>query len=204
MRFSIWPTYSDPWDEIVSLVRHCEETGWDGVYFADHFMPNTADGAPADGPAHECWATLAGLAVAVPRLRLGSLVSGNTYRHPAVLAKMATTIDHLSGGRVVLGIGAGWQENEHRAYGIPLPPVRERLDRLDESCQVILGLLRQPRTTFAGRYYQLTDAPSTPSRCSGGSRSCSAAAASSARCASPPPMPTSGTRGPIPRPWPTS
>jgi F420-dependent oxidoreductase-like protein len=151
-----------PWDDIVSLARHCEQTGWDGVWFADHFMPNKPDGRPSGGPTHEAWSVLAALGAAVPRLRLGPLVSGNTYRHPAVLAKMAATVDHISSGRVVLGLGAGWQVNEHDAYGIELPSVKERLDRLDEACQVVLGLLRQPRTTFAGEHYVLRDAPLAP------------------------------------------
>jgi F420-dependent oxidoreductase-like protein len=162
MRFSIWPNLSEPWEEVVDLVRHCEATGWDGVYYADHFMPNTDDGAPADGPVLECGAVLAGLAASVPRLRIGSLVVGNTYRHPAVLANMAATIDHISGGRFVLGLGAGWQANEHEAYGIPLFDVKERLDRFDEACQIVTSLLRQRRTTVAGTYYQVTDAPCDP------------------------------------------
>ena len=162
MRFSIWPSPARPWDEVLELTRHCEQTGWDGVYIADHFMPNTADGSVADGPIHECWTTLAGLAAAVPRLRLGSLVSGNTYRHPAVLANMAATIDHISGGRLLLGIGAGWQVNEHEAFGIDLPAPRERLDRFEEACAVITGMLRDDRTTVAGRHYRVTDAPCDP------------------------------------------
>lgn len=162
MRFSIWPSPARPWDEVLELTRHCEQTGWDGVYIADHFMPNTADGSVADGPIHECWTTLAGLAAAVPRMRLGSLVSGNTYRHPAVLANMAATIDHISGGRLLLGIGAGWQVNEHEAFGIELPAPRERLDRFEEACAVITGMLRDDRTTVAGRHYRVTDAPCDP------------------------------------------
>jgi alkanesulfonate monooxygenase SsuD/methylene tetrahydromethanopterin reductase-like flavin-dependent oxidoreductase (luciferase family) len=90
------------------------------------------------------------------------LVTGNTYRHPAVLAKMAATVDHISEGRLVLGLGAGWQENEHEAYGIDLPEVRERLARLEEACQVIRLLHTQERSNFEGRFYQLVDAPCEP------------------------------------------
>ena len=118
MRFSIWPSSAHSWDEILTLARHAEATGWDGVYIADHFMPNSED---VSGPMQEALTVLAGLAAAVPRVRLASLVFGNTYRHPAVLAKSAVTIDHISGGRFALGLGAGWQENEHDAYGIELP-----------------------------------------------------------------------------------
>jgi len=89
-------------------------------------------------------------------------VTGNTYRHPAVLAKMAATIDHMSGGRVVLGLGAGWQENEHRAYGIPFPSLAERLDRLEEACRVITLLRTDRRASFRGTHYQLAEAPLEP------------------------------------------
>jgi F420-dependent oxidoreductase-like protein len=163
MRFSIWPGSSRPWDEILELARHCDAAGWHGVWFADHFMPNTGpDGPPDDGPILECWAALTGLAAGTERLRIGSLVCGNTYRHPALLANVAAGVDHVSHGRVVLGIGAGWQVNEHRAYGIELPPVKERLDRFEEAVQIVRGLLRQPRTTFEGRHYRISDAPNQP------------------------------------------
>jgi alkanesulfonate monooxygenase SsuD/methylene tetrahydromethanopterin reductase-like flavin-dependent oxidoreductase (luciferase family) len=96
------------------------------------------------------------------RLRIGSLVSGNLYRHPAVVANAAATIDRISGGRFIVGLGAGWQRNEHAAYGIDLLDVGPRLDRLDEACVVITSLLRQPRTTFSGNHYRITDAPCDP------------------------------------------
>jgi F420-dependent oxidoreductase-like protein len=162
MRFSIWPRPDRPWDEVVELTRHAEASGWDGVYFADHFMPNTEDGSPADGPMLECWAVVAALAAAVPRLRLGTLVCANTYRHPALLANIAATVDQIAGGRLVLGLGGGWQVNEHRAYGIELDPPRRRLDRLAEACQIVTGLLRERRTTVSGSHYQVTDAPCDP------------------------------------------
>ncbi|MGH9137303.1 MAG: TIGR03560 family F420-dependent LLM class oxidoreductase [Acidimicrobiales bacterium] len=162
MRFSIWPSPMRPWAEVLDLVQHCEATGWDGAYYADHFMPNSVDGAPQDGPTLECWAVVAGLAAAVPRLRVGTLVCGNTYRHPAVLANIAAAVDHVSGGRLILGLGAGWQVNEHAAYGIDLPPVRERLDRFEEACEIVVGLLRDQRTTFTGTHYTVTDAPNDP------------------------------------------
>jgi F420-dependent oxidoreductase-like protein len=162
MRFSIWPRPDRPWEEVLELTRHAEATGWDGVYFADHFMPNTEDGSPEDGPILECWAVVAGLAAAVPRLRLGTLVCGNTYRHPAVLANIAATVDQVSGGRLVLGLGAGWQVNEHNAYGLPLGTPKERLDWFEDACQIVTGLLRERRTTVDGRRYQVTDAPCDP------------------------------------------
>jgi F420-dependent oxidoreductase-like protein len=163
MRFSVWPNMHQSWEDTLRVARHAEATGWDGVWFADHFMPN----APLDddatlGPTDECFTTLAALAAAVPRVRLGSLVAGNTYRHPAVLAKMATTIDRISDGRFVLGIGAGWQENEHEAYGIEFFDVPTRLKRLDEACQVIRSLVDNARTDLEGRHYHLHGAPLEP------------------------------------------
>jgi F420-dependent oxidoreductase-like protein len=159
MRFSYWPGAGQPWEEILRASQHAESTGWDGVWFADHFVPSLGD---IGGPTHECWTVLAGLAAAVPRVRIGSIVAGNTYRNPAVLAKQAATVDHISGGRLVLGLGAAWQENEHLAYGIPFPGTKERLDRLDEACAVITSLFREERSSFSGRYYQLVDAPLAP------------------------------------------
>src|SRR5688500_6671732 len=129
MRFSVWPSPNSPWSDILDSARHAEATGWDGVWFADHFMPNQED---TSGPTLEAWTVIAGLAASVPRVRIGTLVTGNTYRHPAVLAKMAAGVDIISNGRLVLGIGSGWQENEHAAYGIPFYTVGSRLRRLAE------------------------------------------------------------------------
>lgn len=162
MRFSIWPTAAQSWQNVIEIAAHCEQTGWDGVYFPDHFMPNGPDATPRDGNTLECWSVVAALAAAVPRVRLTTLVSSVTFRHPAVLANIAATIDQISGGRLTLGVGAGWQLNEHAAYGLPLGGVRERLDRFEEAVQVLRSLLREPRTTFDGQYYQLADAPNQP------------------------------------------
>jgi F420-dependent oxidoreductase-like protein len=159
MRFSFWPGAGNPWTELVEVCRHAERTGWDGIWFADHFMPNAAE---TTGPVAESMTTLAGLAALVPRVRLGTLVIGNTYRNPAVLAKMAANVDIISGGRLILGIGAGWQENEHAAYDIPFYTAGGRLRRLDEAVQIIKSLLENEHTTFEGRYYALKDAPLAP------------------------------------------
>jgi F420-dependent oxidoreductase-like protein len=162
MRFSIWPAPTRRWEEILELAHHGEATGWDGVYFADHFMPNDETGRPVDGDTLECWSVLAGLAATVPRVRLAPLVTSVTYRHPALLANIASAVDQISGGRLLLGVGAGWQENEHRAYGMALGSVKERLDRFEEACEVLLSLLREPRTTYAGDHYRLHHAPNQP------------------------------------------
>ncbi|WP_421120432.1 LLM class flavin-dependent oxidoreductase [Aquihabitans daechungensis] len=160
MRFSFWISTQHTWDETLDLASHAEATGWEGLWVADHFMPN--DDTALDQPMHEALALLAALAVAVPRVRIGSLVLGNTYRHPAVVAKAAATIDQISGGRLVLGIGAGWQENEHARYGIPLGTVPERLDWFEEACEAIVSLRDHPRSTVTGQRYQLDDAPLEP------------------------------------------
>lgn len=159
MRFSFWPNPSQPYSDVLALAKHVEQTGWDGFWYADHFMPNAED---TSAPWPEAWTTLSAIAASVPRLRMGTLVTGNTYRHPAVLAKMAATLDHISGGRVVLGLGAGWQENEHQQYGLDFYDVPERLARLDEACQVINALFAPGKANFSGRYYQLSDATLEP------------------------------------------
>jgi F420-dependent oxidoreductase-like protein len=159
MRFSFWINNAQPTDDILAAASHAEATGWDGVYVVDHFMPNAED---TSGPMHEGWMLVSALAALVPRVTIGVLVTGNTYRHPAVLAKMAATADHISGGRIILGLGAGWQENEHRAYGIEFSTVGGRLSRLEEACEVITSLYANAQTTFDGRYYQLADAPLEP------------------------------------------
>jgi alkanesulfonate monooxygenase SsuD/methylene tetrahydromethanopterin reductase-like flavin-dependent oxidoreductase (luciferase family) len=125
-------------------------------------MPNTEDGAVADGDTHECWAVLPALAAMTSRIRLGSLVSPTSVHHPALLANRIATIDHISNGRAVLGLGAGWQINEHRAYGIELAPPGERVGRFDESIQIVRSLLDEQRTTFDGRYFTITDAACAP------------------------------------------
>src|SRR6202035_4421990 len=115
------------------------------------------------GPCLEGWTTLTALAQATKRLRLGTLVTGIHYRHPAVLANMAAALDVISDGRLELGIGAGWNEEESGAYGIELGSPRERSDRFEEACEVLVGLLGPEATTsFTGRYYRLTDAPWAP------------------------------------------
>jgi len=159
MRFSFWPNPSQSFADVIALAKHVERTGWDGIWYADHFMPNAPD---TSAPWPEAWMTLAAIGAQVPRVRIGTLVVGNTYRHPTVLAKMAATLDHITGGRVVLGLGAGWQENEHKQYGIPFYTTGERLGRLDEACQVIKSLFSEPKSNFNGKYYQLTDASLEP------------------------------------------
>jgi F420-dependent oxidoreductase-like protein len=131
------------------------ESGWN----FDHFYPIRGD---SHGDCLEGWSLLAALAQATRRLRLGTLVTGIHYRHPAVLANMAATIDIISGGRLELGLGAGWNVEESGAYGIELGSPGERSDRFEEGCEVILSLLSAETTTFSGKYYQLTEARCEP------------------------------------------
>jgi F420-dependent oxidoreductase-like protein len=147
---------------VLEIVQACDDAEWYGAYFADHFMPNDLGGEPLDGPVLECWAVMAGLAAATHQLRIGSLVCGNLYRHPAVVAKAAATVDHISGGRFVLGVGAGWQVNEHAAYGIDLLDTKPRLDRFEAACAVITSLLREQRTTLEADIYRITNASCDP------------------------------------------
>ena len=160
MRFGVFTSLmGQTWPGVLELWQHLESTGWDTACVSDHFMPNTRE---REGGVLEAWSTLSALAAVVPRMRIGTIVLGNTYRHPAVVAKMAAQVDIISGGRLLFGIGAAWQRNEHEAYGIPFYTMRERLERLDEACTVIRLLWTERRSNFNGRYYQLADAPLDP------------------------------------------
>ncbi len=125
-------------------------------------MPNTGDETPARGDTYECWALLPALAAVTERVRIGTLVSPTSVHHPALLAKRAATIDRLSGGRMVLGLGAGWQVNEHLAYGIDLEPPGPRVSRFAEAIGIIRSMLSQDATTVRGEFYTVTDAPCDP------------------------------------------
>ena len=159
MKFSGWPATDTAWPGLLQSCQHLAATGWDGIWIADHFMENAS---PNRGHTQEAWTVLAALAALVPRLRLGTLVTGNTYRNPAVLAKQAAQVDVISGGRLVLGIGAGWQENEHTAYDIPYFTVAGRLGRLEEAVQIIRSLFDNQHTNFQGKYYSISEAPLEP------------------------------------------
>lgn len=161
MRFAIktrpehqtWDEMRDVWvaaDEIELF-----ESAWNW----DHFYPLSGDMA---GPNYEAWTMLAAMAQATQRIRLGCQVTGMIYRHPAVLANMAATVDVISGGRLELGVGAGWNQMECDAYGIELPPLKERFDRFDEGVEVMLALLTEPVANFSGTYFKLTEARCEP------------------------------------------
>ena len=158
MRFGFWPNPRSNYEDTAVLCSHAEAIGYDGVWLADHFLPDEDELIAV----HESWITMAALARDVPRVRLGTLVTGNTYRHPAVLANMASTLDNLSDGRMVLGLGSGWQQNEHEAYGIQFGTAATRLRMLDEACQVIQGLFAYDHFDFSGEFYKLQRAPLEP------------------------------------------
>ncbi|WP_410592384.1 LLM class F420-dependent oxidoreductase [Amycolatopsis sp. lyj-23] len=161
MRFAIKTSpQNTEWADMLAVWQAADEielfeSGWT----FDHFYPIFSD---STGPCLEGWVTLTALAQATKRLRLGTLVSGIHYRHPALLANMAATLDIVSGGRLEIGIGAGWNEEESGAYGMELGSVKERSDRFEEACEVLVGLLTQETTTFRGEHYQLTDARCEP------------------------------------------
>jgi alkanesulfonate monooxygenase SsuD/methylene tetrahydromethanopterin reductase-like flavin-dependent oxidoreductase (luciferase family) len=136
-----------------------EDLGFDHAWLVDHLVDT--DGPP-EHPCLEAWTLLAAIAARTKRIRLGVLVTSNTFRHPAVLLKEAVTVDHISGGRLILGLGSGWHDDEHRRYGIDLPEPAERVDRFAEAVEMISLLMSQPRTTFHGQHYRLDDAPLEP------------------------------------------
>ena len=162
MKFSLWPGNDRAPADLLDEVRAADAAGWHGVWLADHYMPNTADATPARGDTYECWGLLPALAAVTERVRIGTLVSPTTVHHPALLAKRAATIDRLSGGRMVLGLGAGWQVNEHHAYGIDLLPPGKRVTKFEEAITIVRALLSQDSVTFHGEFFQVTDAPCDP------------------------------------------
>ena len=154
------PPQHGRWADFLEVWRVADDMDvFESAWTMDHFYPLTP---PIEGPHLESWAVLAAMAQATKRLRLGCMVNGMHYRHPAITANAAATIDHISGGRFNLGLGAGWYEVESKAYGIELGSLRERFDRFDEGLEVIVSLLGNELTTFKGRYYHLTDARCEP------------------------------------------
>jgi F420-dependent oxidoreductase-like protein len=150
------------WPELLRIWRYLDDSPFESAWTMDHLVPGRTQGE-SNGPCLEGWTLLAALAQATRRLRLGCMVTGVTYRHPVVLAKIATTVDIISNGRLEFGIGAAWHDFEHRAYGIPFYTMKERQDRLEEALQVIKLLwTASAPVSFNGKHYQLEDAPFLP------------------------------------------
>jgi alkanesulfonate monooxygenase SsuD/methylene tetrahydromethanopterin reductase-like flavin-dependent oxidoreductase (luciferase family) len=158
LSFGIQTIPNRPYADLVARWRDCEALGFDSVWLPDHFVPTFR----RELPLFEAWTLLAGLTTVTSRIRVGVLVSCNTFRHPALLAKQATTVDHVSGGRLELGLGAGWVEFEHHMFGLRYPDDAERVAMFREAVEVVDRLLRNDVTSFDGVHYQLHEAPFRP------------------------------------------
>ena len=155
----IEPQFGFDYITIEKIALNAEKIGFDSIWSSDHlFLHDKAE----EINCMEAWTLLSALASKTNKLRLGTLVTCNSYRYPSILAKIASTVDSISNGRLEFGIGAGWKEIEYKAYGIPFPSVKERFDRLEEALQIIKLLWTEPKVTFTGRYYSIKDAFSAP------------------------------------------
>jgi F420-dependent oxidoreductase-like protein len=163
--FQVWGQYV-AWPELMAIGHEIDEAGFDELWSNDHFLPQASGGVGAQGelagPVFEGWSILFGWAAVTRRVRMGCLVSGAGYRSPALLVKMATALDHATGGRAALGLGAGWFEREHRAFGFDFPALRERLDRLAEAGAICRGLLNGRSVTFEGTWFSTDAAQNDP------------------------------------------
>jgi F420-dependent oxidoreductase-like protein len=161
IRFGIQsPQQQAQWADLRSLWQKADMWGYDSLWVFDHFYPIM--GADPAGPCMEGWTALSALSQQTSRARIGALVNGNLYRNPCITAKMAATLDHLSGGRFVLGIGAGWYELEHSSFGVDFKTIGGRLRALDEACQIIKGMFTGDKFSLHGRHYNVTDAVCSP------------------------------------------
>jgi len=151
----IEPQYGFTYEMIRKIAESCETLGFESIWVSDHFfMTDDSIGIPC----LDCWTTLTALARDTKKLRMGAMVSSQSYRNPALMAKVATTIDHLSNGRLYFGIGAGWKEVEYRAYGYPFPKPAVRIRQLDEMIQIVKKMWTEDKPTFKGRYYRIEEA----------------------------------------------
>ncbi|MGH2819948.1 MAG: LLM class flavin-dependent oxidoreductase, partial [Actinomycetota bacterium] len=147
------------WKQWQALAVACEESGLEGLFRSDHYL---SVGGHAERGSLDAWTTLAGLAAQTERIRLGTMVSPATFRHPSALAKSVVTVDHISGGRVELGLGAGWHEAEHRAYGFPFAGAPTRLEVLGEQLEIVRGAWDEGPFEFDGRHYRLEGLDALP------------------------------------------
>src|SRR6478672_10239886 len=162
LRIFTEPQQGATYDDLLAVARAAEDLGFSGFFRSDHYLHMGGDGGA--GPT-DAWTTLAGLARETSTIRLGTLVTSATFRLPGPLAVQVAGVDQMSGGRVELGLGTGWFEAEHTAYGIPFPPLRERFERLAEQLEIVTGLWSTPageRFSFSGTYYTVVDSPALP------------------------------------------
>lgn len=157
-RFGICTDQNMTWEKTVQRWQLFERLGFESAWLCDHLVQPSRP----QGPYFEAWSLLAGLAARTRTIRIGVLVTSNTFRHPSVLAKSAVTVDHISDGRLEVGLGAGWYEPEHRMFGVPFPDTKELVSRFQEAVQVVDLLLREDTSSFEGTYYQLREARSRP------------------------------------------
>jgi alkanesulfonate monooxygenase SsuD/methylene tetrahydromethanopterin reductase-like flavin-dependent oxidoreductase (luciferase family) len=158
LHFGICTDQNMPWDKTVERWRFFEELGYDSAWNCDHIIQPSRP----TGPYFEAWTQLAGLAAMTKKIRIGVLVTSNTFRHPVILAREAVTVDHISNGRLEVGLGAGWYEPEHQMFGITFPETKELVGRFKEAVEVVDLLLREDTSSYEGRYYQLRNATSRP------------------------------------------
>jgi F420-dependent oxidoreductase-like protein len=157
--FKVWAQEAT-WEQLREAWIEADRGGfWDMVWLNDHLYPPKS---PAHLPIMDAWTLFGGLAAITDRIRFGTMVSANTFRHPVILAKQAATLDQMSNGRLEIGVGTGWHEGEHTAFGIDLPPLRERFELLDETFEILDGLFTQETFSFAGRHRTITEAQFEP------------------------------------------
>ena len=157
--FKVWAQQAT-WDELRDIWIEADRGGfWDVVWLNDHLYPPKSD---ASLPIMEAWTLFGGLAAVTDRIRFGTMVSANTFRHPAILAKQAATLDHMSNGRLEIGIGTGWHEGEHRAFGVDLPPLAHRFELLEETFAILHGLFTEDMFSFDGKHRTVTEARFRP------------------------------------------
>lgn len=162
MKISLHIYPGRPIEEILKISKFLDDNNWHGIYLSDHFMPHKNH--VQSGPMVECWTALSAIACSTKNIQLSSFVSPLSFRHPGVLANMATTVDEISKGRLILGVGAGWQQNEHESYGFDLLTPKERIDRFEEGIQVLIGLLNNSEFSFNGKFFNLDNATCEPKK----------------------------------------
>jgi F420-dependent oxidoreductase-like protein len=155
-------SYGNHWDTTLAAARACEQAGLDSVWLADHFMFPDKANPDKEVPVFDCFVALGGIAASTSRIRIGELVVGVPYRNPALLAKMLTTLDVMTHGRSIVGLGAAWHEPEFQAYGWPFPSVRERMEMLEEAVQIVDRMMTERPASFSGRHFTVEQAYNDP------------------------------------------